>query len=161
MNFKELKKGFPVYILNKQTLEYSQGKVIQDATPPRINPTFGQSLLTDVSIECAGSSKIWTLPADQKVAEMQNDSEVIIALDKDTIVTMIKSINQECQSYLDGVETYKKKLELSKKLIAELDITYRQQQQTEERFAKLENAIESINDKLETTLNKILNAVNK
>ena len=161
MNFKELKKGFPVYVLNKQTLEYSQGKVIQDATPPRLNQTFGQGLLTDVSIESGGASKIWTLPADQKVAEMQNDSEVIIATDKNTIITMIKSINTECQSYLDGVEAYQQKLELSKKLIAELDVAYRQQQQTEERFTRIESAIENINDKLDNTLNKILKAVSK
>lgn len=161
MNFKELKKGFPVYILNKQTLEYNQGKVIQDATPPRLNTNFGQSLLTDVSIEYGGSSKIWTLPADQKVAEMQNDNEVIISTDKNTIITMIKSINSECQSYLDGVESYKNRLELSKKLIAELDVTYRQQQQTEERFTRIESAIENINDKLDNTLNKILKAVSK
>lgn len=161
MNFKELKKGFPVYVLNKQTLEYSQGKVIQDATPPRLNTNFGQSLLTDVSIESNGQSKIWTLPADQKVAEMQSDNEVIISTDKNTIVTMIKSINSECQSYLDGVESYQNRLELSKKLIAELDVTYRQQQQTEERFTRIENAIENINDKLDNTLSKILKAVSK
>jgi hypothetical protein len=29
-----------------------------------MNPTFGQGLLSDVSIEAGGVPKIWTLPAD-------------------------------------------------------------------------------------------------
>lgn len=157
MMFKELKKGLPVYILNKNTLEYNQGKVIQDATPPRMSPTFGQGLLTDVSIEYGGFSKIWTLPADQKVAEMQNDSETIISIDKSTILAMIKSIHGECESYLDGVPHYEEKLKKSEDLIAELDSTYKQQVQTEERFNKIEQSIENINDSLAL----ILKAVNK
>ena len=157
MIFKELKKGLPVYILNKNNLDYNQGKVIQDATPPRIGSTFGQGLLTDVSIESGGITKIWTLPADQKVAEMQNDSDTIIAIDKSTILAMIKSIHGECESYLEGVPHYEEKLEKAKALIAELDQTYKQQQQTEERFTKIEQSIDSINESLAL----ILKAVNK
>lgn len=157
MIFKELKKGLPVYILNKNTLEYSQGKVIQDATPQRMNPTFGQGLLTDVSIEAGGVTKIWTLPADQKVAEMQSDSDTIIAIDKSTILAMVKSIHGECESYLEGVPHYEEKLEKAKGLIIELDQTYKQQQQTEERFTKIEQSIEGIN----SSLALILKAVNK
>lgn len=165
MNFRELRKGFPVYIINKDTVEYSQGKVIQDATPPRLNGTFGQPMLTDVSIESNGTTKIWTLPADQKVAERQNDSNVIISTDKVAIIAMIKSINNECELYLQGVEQNQKRLERTKKLIAELDITYKQQQQTEERFNRIEQSIEGINKQLssvksmESTLSEILNAV--
>lgn len=157
MIFKELKKGLPVYILNKNTLEYSQGKVVQDATPQRMNPTFGQGLLTDVSIEAGGITKIWTLPADQKVAEMQSDSDTIIAIDKSTILAMVKSIHGECESYLEGVPHYEEKLEKAKGLIIELDQTYKQQQQTEERFTKIEQSIEGIN----SSLALILKAVNK
>ena len=165
MNFKELKKGFPVYIINKETIEYCQGKVVQDATPPRVNTVFGQPLVVDVSIESNGSTKIWTLSADQKVAEMQNDSNVIISTDKNTILAMIKSINQECENYLQGIDLNKKKLKLTKDLIAELDLTYKQQQQTEERFDKIEHAISEIHQQLgsvksmESTLSEILKAV--
>ena len=157
MIFKELKKGLPVYILNKNTLEYNQGKVIQDATPQRMNPTFGQGLLTDVSIEAGGVTKIWTLPADQKVAEMQNDSDTIIAIDKSTILAMVKSIHSECESYLEGVPHYEEKLEKAKGLISELDQNYKQQQQTEERFTKIEQSIDGI----QSALSEILKAVKK
>lgn len=157
MIFKELKKGLPVYILNKNTLEYSQGKVVQDATPQRLNTTFGQGLLTDVSIEAGGITKIWTLPADQKVAEMQSDSDTIIAIDKSTILAMVKSIHGECESYLEGVPHYEEKLEKAKALIGELDQNYKQQQQTEERFTKIEQSIDGI----QTALSEILKAVKK
>ena len=157
MIFKELKKGLPVYILNKNTLEYSQGKVVQDATPQRLNTTFGQGLLTDVSIEAGGITKIWTLPADQKVAEMQSDSDTIIAIDKSTILAMVKSIHGEFESYLEGVPHYEEKLEKAKALIGELDQNYKQQQQTEERFTKIEQSIDGI----QTALSEILKAVKK
>ena len=165
MNFKELKKGFPVYIINKDTVEYSQGKVAQDATPPRLNTTFGQPMVTDVSIESNGITKIWTLPADQRVAEMQTDSNTIISTDKPAIIAMIRNIQTECETYLQGLEINKKRLDASKKLIAELDVTYKQQQQTEERFSRIEQSIAGISEQLdsvkdmEDTLSQILKAV--
>lgn len=124
-------------------------------------------MITDVSIESNGATKIWTLPADQKVAERQNDNNIIISTDKNAIVAMVKSINQECETYLQGVELNQKKLKLTKDLIAELDVTYKQQQQTEERFNRIEQSIEGINKQLssvkeiEGTLSEILKAVAK
>lgn len=155
MNFKELRKGFPVYILNKETVEFNQGKVTQDATPPRLNTTFGQPMICDVAIESKGVTKIWTLPADQKVAEMQSDSNVIISTDNVAIIAMIKNIKQECETYLQGVDINQNRLELAKKLIAEQDVTYKQQQETEERFNRLEKSIEG----MESTLSEILKAI--
>lgn len=152
MNFKELRKGFPVYILNKESVEFSQGKVTQDSTPPRLNTTFGQPMICDVAIESKGSTKIWTLPADQKVAEMQTDNNVIISTDNIAILAMIKNIQQECETYLQGVEHNQERLQRAKQLIAEQDVTYKQQQQTEERFNKLEHSIVGI----ESTLSEIL-----
>ena len=155
MNFKELRKGFPVYIINKDTVEYTQGRVAQDATPPRINTTFGQPMITDVSIEANNVTKIWTLPADQKVAEMQSDSNIIISTDQVAILAMIKNIQTECETYLQGIDLNKKRLDSSKKLIAKLDINYKQQQETEERFSRIEQSIQGMED----TLSQILKAV--
>ena len=163
MNFKELKKGYPVYLLNKDSLDYFQGKVTQDATPPRMNTTFGQPMVVDVSIESNGQIKIWTLPSEQSVAEMQSDSNSVIATDKSVLVTILKSIQNECETYLEQVDSQKQKLNKAKKLSAELDIVYKQQQQTEERFVKLEESINGINKQLsstENTLSQILKAVN-
>lgn len=154
--FKELKKGFPVFILNKETLLYQQGKVTQDATPPRMNTVFGQPMIVDVSLESEGQVKIWTLPADQSLAEMQSDANIVIATDKAALVTILKSIESECTTYLEGVDGRKQKLEAAKNLIAELDVVYKQQQQTEERFVRIEQSIGGI----ESTLSKILKAVN-
>lgn len=156
MSFKELKKGFPVFILNKETLHYSQGKVTQDSTPPRINTVFGQPMIVDVSIESDGQIKIWTLPADQQLAEMQSDSNIIIATDKPALVTILKSIQTECESYLQAVPSYNEKLKSVKELVADLDVVFKQQQQTEERFVRIEQSIGGI----ESTLSQILKAVN-
>lgn len=155
MNFKELRKGLPVYILNKESMEYTIGKVSQDATPPRLNNNFGQPMIVDVSIEANSQIKIWTLPADQQIAETQSDSNIVISTDKSTLVSILKSIESECDHYLQGVGATKIKLEKAKKLIADLDITYKQQQQTEERFSHLEQSIEQLN----STLSQILKAV--
>lgn len=154
--FKELKKGFPVFILNKETLLYQQGKVTQDSTPPRMNTVFGQPMIVDTSIESEGQVKIWTLPADQSLAEMQSDANIVIATDKAALVSILKSIESECTTYLEGIEGRKQKLEVAKNLIAELDVVYKQQQQTEERFVRIEQSIGGI----ESTLSKILKAVN-
>lgn len=160
MSFKELKRGLPVYILNKETLEYITGKVSQDATPPRLNTTFGQPMIVDVSIESQGTIKIWSLPADQQIAEIQTDANTVIATDKTPLISIIKSIKTDCENYIQGVDLAKEKLAKADQLIAELDVVFKQQQQTEERFVRLEQSIDSINHQLENTLSQILKAVN-
>lgn len=160
MSFKELKRGLPVYILNKETLEYITGKVSQDATPPRLNTTFGQPMIVDVSIESQGTIKIWSLPADQQIAEIQTDANTVIATDKTPLISIIKSIKTDCENYIQGVDLAKEKLVKADQLIAELDVVFKQQQQTEERFVRLEQSIDSINHQLENTLSQILKAVN-
>lgn len=155
MNFKELRKGFPVYILNKESVEFNQGKVTQDSTPPRLSAVFGQPMVCDVAIESKGTTKIWTLPADQKVAEMQTDNNVIISTDNVAILAMIKNIAQECETYLQGIEHIQDKLQRAKELISKYDITYKQQQQTEERFNKLEHSISGIENVLSEILQKL------
>ena len=162
MTFKELKKGFTVFILNKETLSYHKGRATQDATPPRMNITFGNPMIVDVSIEAEGQIKIWTLPADQQLAETQADSNIVIATDKLPLVQIVKSIQSECETYLASIDQHKEKLAKAKKLVADLDVAYKQQQQTEERFTRLEQSIDGINRQLsstENTLSQILKAV--
>lgn len=161
MCFKELKKGLEVYILHRDTLDFYVGKITSDATPPRLG--FGQPIMiVDVSIDSNNQIKIWTLPADQTVAEMSSDANVVIATDKSNLVNIAKSIKSECETYLAGIDQYKEKLEKVNVLISDLDVAFKQQQQTEERFIRLENSIDGINRQLssaESTLSQILKTI--
>ena len=65
MEFKNIQRNHPVYLLDKQTVEVKEGKVV--ANQPYINPgiatisSSGQSM-RDVTIEVEGKQTIYTIP---------------------------------------------------------------------------------------------------
>lgn len=146
MTFKELKKGYSVFIIkNGDTVEYIQGRVVSDATPPRVDTSkglvFPQPLVVDVSIESDGTTKIWTLSANDTSADVQSGQNIMITTDKTNALNVLKNIKSESDIYLENVEKYKAKRSKCEELISELDIDFKQTQQTNKRLDTLEQSI--------------------
>lgn len=147
MTFKELKKGYPVFIVkNGDRVAYFQGKVTQDATMPRVSTQYPQYLVVDVAIESEGNTKIWTLQADATSADAT--SGATITTDKASVLAILSSIQSDCESYLKEVDIKKQKLQDCKNLISDLDEVYKEKQQTNQRLDNLEQSISDIKDSL-------------
>lgn len=70
MLFKDLKAGYPVYILDKNETKYYQGKVISVAVPRYDSSQIGisqqaTSLVVDITIEANGATRTYTIPKHQ------------------------------------------------------------------------------------------------
>ena len=163
MNFKELKPNYPIHILDKtEGVKYVLGKVlnvgqlrydmpIQQA--PGSMPNFSMpSMKVDVTIEADGKTKTYVFDENSATASVGN---VLFSTDKEGIVRELDATITHCEQYLSEEERVKKDLEDSKALKGQLDTTYKDKQETDKRFEKIEKNQEEMGDMMRKIMQKL------
>jgi chaperonin cofactor prefoldin len=142
MIFKELRQNNTVYMLDKREgMKYTQGKVL-NVGQPRIDtqlPTPGTmqmpQTVVDVTIEANGKTETYKFPDNVGVAAV---GSVLFSTDKEGVLKEVQATISDCEQYLSQVDAKKEMLEQGKSLIAELDTTFKEKQEIENRISKIE-----------------------
>lgn len=146
MNFKELKVGHEVFAVDLNKVEVYKGKVTVDATLPHTDPKFGiAQLVVDVVVDVNGESKTYVLPADNDSAYPQN---MVVTTSRDVVLREIEAKKNTCQQNLSMMDYYKECVEKCDKRIAEYNPAFREKQEIEERFSRIEQGQEKIMEML-------------
>lgn len=156
MYFKDLKQNYPVYILDKQTLTLTQGKAVAVGFPRmEMNPVAGKSgMVVDVSIVADGKTANYVIPENLSVTYAGN---LVLSVDRQGLAGEVESMKVTAEQAIASVEQQKQILEKSTTLLAELNPTYREKQETEQRFSKIEASMGELKD----MLSRLLNSGNK
>lgn len=156
MYFKDLKQNYPVYILDKQTLTLTQGKAVAVGFPRmEMNPAAGKSgMVVDVSIVADGKTANYVIPENLSVTYAGN---LVLSVDRQGLAGEVESMKLTAEQAIASVEQQKQILEKSTTLLAELNPTYREKQETEQRFSKIEASMGELKD----MLSRLLNSGNK
>ena len=156
MYFKDLKQNYPVYILDKQTLTLTQGKAVAVGFPRmEMNPAAGKSgMVVDVSIVADGKTANYVIPENLSVTYAGN---LVLSVDRQGLAGEVESMKVTAEQAIASVEQQKQILEKSTTLLAELNPTFREKQETEQRFSKIEVSMGELKD----MLSRLLNSGNK
>lgn len=140
MLFKDIKQNYPVFILDKQNLSLVQGKVVSVSFPRMdINPKTGKSdTVVDVTIEANGKTATYAIPENMSVTYAGN---TVLSTDKSGLVNEIEAMKSSAEQVLASVDHQKEILEKASSLLAELNPVYRERQENEMRFNKMEESI--------------------
>lgn len=143
MQFKDIKQNYPVYILDKQNVKFTQGKVLSVSFPhmDNSNPMSMGKTVVDVVIEAEGKSATYAIPESMNVAYA---GELVISTDRDGIIREVEALKNNSEQYLKGVDKTREVLEKSKSLLAELNPEIKAKQENEQRLSNLENTIKNI-----------------
>lgn len=160
MLFKDLKQNYPVFILNKQELTLTQGKVTSMGFPRLdINQHTGKSeMVVDITIEAEGKSATYVIPENLTVTYANN---LIISTDKHNLVSEIEAMKNNAQQALASMDYQKAILEKSSHLLEELSPVYKEKQETEKRFKDLEDNLDRISSMMEKQGNMLSEMMNK
>lgn len=155
MTFKDLKSGYPIYLLDRTALRYEQGKVMAVGMPHADLQTgnFGKMLI-DVTIQADGKQNTYSVSDTEKTAYA---GSLLIACEKEYVINEVRAINAQAEETLAKVEASQKTVANCKALLEELDTTFKDKQETERRFLKLEERFGGIEDKMD----KLLSAIGK
>jgi len=149
MNFKDLKAGAILYILNKDNMALRKGSVIS-VTQPHIENKSNSitQLVVDVTVNCDGKPITYVMPDSGSITYCEG---TIITSDKSCLINEIKAIKAQKQSIIDAYESSKLSIEKCDELISELDDAYREKKEADERLSKLEGMMKALLDKFTAT----------
>ena len=154
MNFKDCQKGYPIYLLDRNDISVSQGKIL-DVSRPHFdanNPT-GTQMVVDVLIELNGKQMpSFVIPENSGIAYTD---KVILATDRDSIMREVEAILSRNQEELDMVPRRQETVEKCKAVIEEWNPEVKERRQANERMSNLESAVKGLKDYIKTNDQKM------
>ena len=161
MLFKELKQNYPVYILDKQTVTFTQGKVISVSLPrmnvgngtmPMMPPSSPTAMLVDVTIEADGRTATYSIPENLAVTYA---GSTVLSTDREGISREIEAMRATAEQVLSSVDRQKEILDKTQSLLAELNPAYKEKKETDERFNRIEGDMSEMKSMVRDLLNKL------
>lgn len=164
--FKDMTAGAIVYALVKgDDLKYMEGSIVS-VSRARVNMPemkVGQMQLpsiqnvVDVTYSLDGKNYTDVVDVTAGMFQTKNPGAVsLVSTDKDCIVRELHATLNTSENYLKEAERevpkQKKRIKDCKSLISQLDTDFKERQQTEERFSKLEEAQKEQGSKLDQIL---------
>lgn len=145
MDFKDLKPGAILYILDKDSNILSKSSVITISQPHIENKsTSVTQLVVDITTNVNGKPVTYVMPDCGSITFCEGQ---IITSDKLCLINEIKALRTQKQLIVDSYEQAKIDIEKYDVLISELDDVYREKKENDERLSKLENMMKTILDK--------------
>lgn len=112
-------------------------------------------MLVEVSIQTKdGKRNTYSVSDTEQTAYA---GSLLITCNKDCVANEVRAINAQAEETLAKVEAARKTVTDCKALLEELDTTFKDKQETEKRFQKIDERFSGMEDKMD----KILSAINK
>ena len=153
MTFKDIKENNVVYILDKNNLQVIKAKV-KNSPIPKIDmnkPNLGlsnSSLVVDLDLEINGKVTQYTIPESLEVT--YTSTGLVLSTESSKLISEVEAMVKEANDTLAKEAYFKKVLEKSSSLLAELNPQLKERQETDRRLNLLEDK-----------LSKVLTAVEK
>lgn len=153
MTFRELKQGYSIYVLDKDSMCVKQAKVVSVSAPHIDKRGFemGASLVVDVVLDIDGAVATYTFKEDTETGYF---STTIITIDKQNIVREVEVVKTQSEEALSQIDVHKDRLSKCNEILAEFNPAIKEKQAIDQRFVKLEGSIDEIKNMLSNIVNK-------
>lgn len=157
MTFKDIKKGYPVFMLHKgeDGLREEIGKVAA-VTQPRF-PQYnggGNALATvvDVTVETNGANNTYTMPADSTVVSAGN---TVLSVDREGILREVDALETESDDIISSVPRHEARKKDCERIKAEWNPTFAEKKKQDERIGSLESGMNELKGLVKTLVDKL------
>ena len=148
MLFKEIKQNYPVYILDKQEFQIIQGKATAVSFPRvEMNQKTGRTeMVVDVTVEANGKTATYPIPDNLSVTFAGN---LVLSTDKQGLTGEVEAMVANADQILASVQQAQKIKDTASAILAALNPVYKEKQETEKRFGKIEGSISDMRDMMQ------------
>jgi hypothetical protein len=155
--FKDSKAGYPVYMLDKESMHVQEGRIvnvgqpyIEPAKPGQMAPSMQR--IVDVTVEADGKTLTYAIPEMLSVTYAGN---MVISTEREDVVREVKAVRQHSVSVIECVDRHKSILEKCDTILAELDVEYKEKRERDSRMDRLEDGLNTVKEMVETLVNGI------
>lgn len=156
MQFKDIKQGYPVYILHTDELKASNGKVInvsQPYFPPQqtFNPSNTQRMM-DITIEHEGRNQTLSVPEISQVVSAPN---MIVSCEKDAIIREVEAIKAAKEERLNSREKDEKDVQACDDILSNWSPELAAKKEQDKRLNEMEGKIGNMEGMLKEIMQHI------
>ena len=155
MIFRDIKQGYPVYILNKQDLTISQGKVAS-AGFPRLdtNPMSGKTeMVIDITVnDGSGKTGSYVIPEGLSVTYAGN---LVLATEKAALAGEVEAMKSSAEQALASVDRQREIVDKAGALLSGLNPAYREKLENDKRFDALEDSVGELKGLVRSLIDKM------
>ena len=164
MLFKDLKQGYPVYILDKTDgITAMEGKVVSVSQPrfqPQqiaggMMPSAMQTapMVVDVTIECAGETHTYIIPETSAVTYANN---LVLSTEREGLLKEVEAQKRQSEDVMNSVPKHKKNIACGEGIMEEWNPVFADKKRQDERINGLEQKL----DNLSSVLGRISDKLN-
>ena len=148
MLFKDCQKGYPVFLLDRNEITATQGKIIDVSRPhfDNQNPTTTQ-MVVDVTIEVDGKQMPPFVMSEN--APIAYTDKLILSTDRDSILREVEAVLARNEEELSMVDVRKQTVEKCKQIIEDWNPEAKERRQTNERMTKIEDSVQGLRKYIE------------
>ena len=143
--FKDIKQNYPVYILDTQEFSLIQGKATQVSFPRlEMNQKTGKTeMVVDVTIEANGKMATYAIPESHSVTYA---GHLVLSTEKSGLMSEVEAQKANAEQVLASASKAQNVIDKAPSLLAELNPMYKEKQETEQRFGKIEKSISGMEE---------------
>lgn len=156
MNFKDIKKDYPIYIFDRNgDMSITTGRALSDASTPHIDYEHGNNMqmIVEVSVEANGKSQVYVMPESACVSVAPNN--VVISTDITPILKELESIQMRSEEIVKSAPMHDSLIKRCVALREEWSPELKQRRETDNRFNRIEDRIASIDDKFDLIMQQL------
>lgn len=143
MQFKDLKSDNSLYILNRKSVELTQGRVL-NVSNPHYDSKFSSSIqVVDVVVEAEGRNITYTFQHDAENGYVDN---LILTTNRDTIIRELEMLKEYSDKEIEKMPTYQANSEKCSKILAEFDPRVKEKQENNRRLDEVEASVKEMRD---------------
>lgn len=158
--FKDIKQNYPVYILDTQELILIQGKATQVSFPrfEMNQKTCKTEMVVDVTIEADGKTATYTIPESHSVTYAGN---LVLSTEKQALAGEVEAQKARAEQIIASAASAQNIIEKAPALLAELNPVYKEKQEAEQRFGKIEKSISGMEELMKKQQEMMENFIKK
>lgn len=141
MLFKDLKEGYQIFVLDKNGIEVTEGR-IESITPPHFDNHYGgNDAVVDLVINAGSKNLSYSFKAN---TETGYTGSLVITTSRETITREVEATKNQVDMHIANYDKYKSCSEKCNKILSEFSPAFREKAATEERFIKIESSVNDI-----------------
>lgn len=139
MQFREIKPGYTLYFFNRNDVSLKQVKVL-DVSVPHFDSRFPGSNISEmvVDITVEGENKQYTFKEKSSSAVV---GDIIISTTIDSALNDVEALIAQSQQALSQHDKLQNNIQKCKEILTNFSPKYKKEQETEQRFGKIEESI--------------------
>lgn len=148
--FKDAKAGQNIYMFSRNNADFKVGCVSSAPSIPHYAPNQAV-LMTDIVIKVDGEEKTYSIPENLALTYA---GDWCLATDQHDLLREVEALDVQAEKQIADVPRLEQIREKCKQLKLDLNPQLKQQQETEQRFGRLEKNMEELSSMFKTFMKK-------